>query len=272
VRDRPEWFTQRAFLGRISLDAGRRDEALVEFRAIAQAPGADASNLTQAAWGLYMAGELDEATALIDRSLKLDEAYGSGHHLRGWMKMAQGDFVGGAQSLETAFETTPAQYGRVHQGLLGGDVAALYYAGVAWQKAGRADRAKAVFARVVEHCRRIAHPGEDPGPAARWQAANFTGRAQARLGASSPEPSRLPEDDSTYFVQSARLHALQGRNEQALRELGQGMALGFGEYRHLGDDPDFESLRTEPEFRRLVTEPAIALGVIDRGHTASAAH
>jgi hypothetical protein len=31
--------------------------------------------------------------------------------------------------------------------------------------------------------------------------------------------------------------------------------LGFGEHRHIQDDPDFESLRNEPAFKRLVTEP-----------------
>jgi DNA-binding winged helix-turn-helix (wHTH) protein/tetratricopeptide (TPR) repeat protein len=257
VRERPEWLTQRAFLGRISLDAGRRDEALREFREMTASSGADASNFIQAAWGLYMAGELDEATAQVERGLALDGSYGSGHHLQGWMRLAQGDYVHAAQSLEKAYETTPAQFGRVHQGMLGGDLAALYYAGVAWQKAGQDARAQAVLARVIEHCHKFARG--DSGAAARWQAANFIGRARARLGRSSPEPERLPEDDSTYFVQSARLHAAQGRTGLALRELGQGLALGFGERRHIQDDPDFESLRKEPAFGRLVTEPLQSL-------------
>jgi DNA-binding winged helix-turn-helix (wHTH) protein/tetratricopeptide (TPR) repeat protein/TolB-like protein len=256
VRDRPEWLTQRAFLGRICVDAGRRDDALKEFRAMAAAPEADAPNLTEAAWGLYMAGEVAEAKALVERSLALDDSYGSGHHLHGWMRMAEGDYTRAAQSLEKAFEKTPAQFGRVHQGLLGGDVAALYYAGVAWQKAGDRRRADAVLTRATTHCRRFAKLSvDDSGPAARWQAANFIGRAKARMGATAPEPPRLAEDDSTFFVQSARLHAVQGRKEAALRELAQGLALGFGEYRHLQDDPDFESLREEAEFARLVTAP-----------------
>jgi hypothetical protein len=49
------------------------------------------------------------------------------------------------------------------------------------------------------------------------------------------------------------LHAVQGHTDAALRELGQGMALGFGEYRHIQDDPDFESLRDTSELQRLVT-------------------
>jgi tetratricopeptide (TPR) repeat protein len=223
---------------------------------MAQSPGADASNLIQAAWGLYMAGELGEATALVERGLSLDASYGSGHHLQGWMKFAQKDYTGAAHGLEKAYETTPAQFGRVHQGMFAGDLAALYYAGVAWQKAGQRDRAKVVLERVVAHCQRFLRQNEDDsGTAGRWQAANFIGRARARLGGKAPEPPRLPEDDSTYFVQSARMHAAQGRTELALRELSQGLALGFGEHRHIQDDPDFESLRDKPEFKRLVTEP-----------------
>jgi tetratricopeptide (TPR) repeat protein len=256
-RDRPEWLTQRVFLGRICVDAGRRDDALTEFRAVAAAPQADGANLMQAAWGLYVAGEFDEAFALVGRGLKQDDSYGSGHHLHGWMQMAKGDYVNAARSLEKAFDITPPQFGRVHQGLLGGDIAALYYAGVAWQKAGKADQAKAVFDRMIAHCQKFPRQvgDDDAGPAARWQAANFIGRARARMKGAVQEPPRLPEDDSTYFVQSARLHAVQDRREIALRELAQGLALGFGEHRHIQDDPDFESLRDEPDFKRMVTEP-----------------
>jgi DNA-binding winged helix-turn-helix (wHTH) protein/tetratricopeptide (TPR) repeat protein/TolB-like protein len=253
-RDAPEWLTQRVFLGRISLDAGRIDEALTEFRAVSAAPGSDVTNLTQAAWGLYMASESSEAKALVERALRLDDSYGNAHHLRGWIRLAAGDYEPAAESLEAAYRKTPAQFGRAHQGLFGGDLAALYYAGVAYLKAGRADRAARTFRRVVDHCQRVEHTLKDQaGSAARWQAANFMGRARARLGDAAPEPPRLVDDDTTYFVQSARLHAVRGQSDLALSELAQGLALGFGEYRHIQDDPDFEPLRDKPDFRRLVT-------------------
>jgi DNA-binding winged helix-turn-helix (wHTH) protein/tetratricopeptide (TPR) repeat protein len=251
-RDAPEWLTQRVFLGRICLDAGSVDEALIEFRAVAAARESDVSNLTQAAWGMYMAGEGSEAAALVERAVHLDDSYGNAHHLRGWIRLAEKDYVRAAESLEAAYQKTPAQFGRAHQGLFGGDLAALYYAGVAYQKAGNAERATLTFRRVLDHCQRVEHTLKDDA-AARWQAANFVGRARARLGDTAPEPPRLADDDTTYYVQSARLHAVQGRSELALRELAQGLALGFGEYRHIQDDPDFEALRDKPEFVRLVT-------------------
>jgi hypothetical protein len=56
----------------------------------------------------------------------------------------------------------------------------------------------------------------------------------------------------TATVQSARLYAVQGRKAEAARALGQGIALGFAEFVHIKDDPDFESLRGLPEFERLI--------------------
>jgi hypothetical protein len=108
----------------------------------------------------------------------------------------------------------------------------------------------------MAHCRNLqAQAGAEPHRAAAWQAANFQARAAARLGESAPEPLRLLEDDTTYYVQTARLHAVQGKHERALKELAQGLALGHGEQRHIRDDPDFEELRDSPEFARLVKPP-----------------
>src|SRR5262249_37458761 len=42
----PRLLQERCALGRVSLEAGQRDEALAEFRAVAADPGADAANLT----------------------------------------------------------------------------------------------------------------------------------------------------------------------------------------------------------------------------------
>jgi tetratricopeptide (TPR) repeat protein len=209
-----------------------------------------------------MAGERTEALSLVERVLALDDAYGNAYHLRGWIQMAQGDYAPAAQNFERAYEKTPRHYGNTYQGQLGGDLAALYYAGVSWQKAGQADRSRAALLRVVDHCRTFERRfGDDPGPAARWQAANFLGRAEARLGGAASDPPRLSDDDTTYFIQSARLDAVRGRKEVALRKLAQGLALGFGERRHILDDPDFESLRNEPAFGRLVREPLATLAV-----------
>jgi tetratricopeptide (TPR) repeat protein len=248
----PEYFTQRAVFGRLYLDAGRREQALAQFRFVARAHEADAANLTQAAWGLYMAEELEEGADLAQRAIERDAGYGNAYHLLGWIRLAQGQYAAAGASFEAAFDKTAPTFGQPHHGQVGGDLAALYYAGVAYQKAGSRARAGAAFTRLIEHCRRIRERNGDAGAAWPWQAANFIGRAEARLGRAVSEPPRLQDDDGTYFVQSARLHAVQGRQDEALRELAQGLALAFGELRHIRDDPDFETLRGTPEFRRLV--------------------
>ena len=255
ARQGPRFLSERVNLGRVSLEASARAEALVEFRAVAAAAEADVTNLTDAAWGLYMAGEAQEAEALVGRAVALDPAYGNAHHLRGWLRLAERDYRAAADSLLRAFERTPSQFGNPHLGTANGDLAALYYSGVARLGLGDREGARAVFERLLALCRRLeqasAEKGGEAGP---WQAASYHARAAARLGQPAPEPPRLQGDDTTFFVQSARLHAVQGRQEQALRELAQGLALGHGEHRHVHDDPDFDSLRETPEFKRLVTE------------------
>ena len=251
-REGPRFLTQRTEMGRLCLEAGMREEALAEFRAVSLAQDADVTNLTGAAWGLYMAGESAEAEALVERAIALDPAYGNAHHLRGWLRLAAGDYAAAASSLETAFERTPRSFGNPHQGNANGDLAALYYAGVAYQKLERSAQAERVWLRLMERCRKLGETSSQTLDSPQWQARNFLARAAARLRLPAAEPPRLEEDDTTYFVQSARLHAVEGRREQALRELAKGIALGHGELRHIRDDPDFESLRGGPEFGTLV--------------------
>ncbi|PYQ08006.1 MAG: hypothetical protein DMF82_02470 [Acidobacteria bacterium] len=250
----PRFLSQRTLLGRVALEAGRRAEALAEFRGVRDAPEADVTNLTDAAWGFYMAARPEEATALVARALAMDPGYGNAYHLRGWMEMARGDNDAAAVDLETAFERTPRGFGNQHQGMVSGDLAARYYAGVAAQRMGQKARAAAVFSSLIEHATELIQSHRAEGDAATWQAASFRARAQARLGIAVSEPPRLRGDDTTYFVQSARLHAVQERLDLALSELARGIALGHGEFAHLQDDPDFDGLKEDPEFRRLVTD------------------
>jgi tetratricopeptide (TPR) repeat protein len=255
-REGPRFLSQRTLLGRIALEAGRRTEALSEFRAVREAPEADVTNLTDDAWGFYMAGEPQAAAEVLRRAIALDPGYGNAYHLRGWMALARGDDAAAAADLETAFERTPRSFGSQHQGMVSGDIAARYYTGVAAQRLGQKERATAVFRSLIAHCNELINSHRAESEAAQWQAASFRARAQARLDIAVEEPPRLAGDDTTYFVQSARLHAVQGRREEALRELARGIALGHGEFTHLRDDPDFDALKGEAEFRRLVTDRA----------------
>jgi tetratricopeptide (TPR) repeat protein len=256
VRDGPAFLRQRAVHGRIALDVGWRNEALQEFEAVAVASDADATNLTDAGWGFYMAGERERAEALVKRALALDPEYGNAYHLRGWLALGSSQLERAAEDLERAFERTSRHFGNPYQGVVGGDLAALYYAGVVRQKQGATAESRSDFARLADACRKVQQHTSADDVAGRWQAQSFLARIAARQAAPVKEPPRLEGDDATYFVQSARLHALEGQRERALRELAQGLALGHGEWRHIADDPDFEALGKDPEFQRLVTPPA----------------
>lgn len=246
----PRFLSQRTTLGRLLLESGRSEEGLAELHAVVAAAD-EAPNMTDAAWGLYMGARDDEALALVERALRNDPGYGNAYHLRGWLLLKRGQWQAAAQSLETAFERTAPGFGSPHHGLFAGDVGALYYSGVARQKAGREAAAAATFRRVMELCRSsLAAP--ETAALARWQAGNYLARAAARLGQAVPGPGRLAGDEATDHVQSARLHAVQGRTDEALREIAAGLAAGFGERQHIRDDPDFEALRGRREFVALV--------------------
>ena len=182
-REGPSFLHQRTDLGRIALEAGQSEEALAEFRGVARAREADANNLATAAWGLYMAGEAEEAAVQIDRVVAADPGYGNAYHLRGWLRLARGEHAAAAEDLRLAFERTPRSFGRAQHGLVNGDLAALYYSGVAWLEAGDKRQGAQVLERLVAHCQRLQkqHAGH-AGPAPDWQLANFLARALARLG------------------------------------------------------------------------------------------
>lgn len=254
-REGPEFLRRRTNLGRILLESGLRADALREFRTVAVSRDADVTNLAQAAWGLYMAGLPDEAHQVVQSALVMDPAFGNAHHLLGWLRLAKGDALAAASSFERAVTDTPPDFQGTHQGHVGADLAAFYYAGIAYERAGQPARARDVLGRLSELCTKLlVRLGEGEWSAPRWQAANFLARTAARLGTQAPEPGRLVGDDATYFVQSARLHAVQGRKDLAMAELENGLALGHGEHRHIADDPDFESLRSNPRFRRAVLD------------------
>lgn len=255
AREGPEFLRQRTHLARIAVEAGGRAEALANLRAVQQASGADATNLTDAAWAYYMAGDRKEAASLVERALAMDETYGNAYHLRGWLLLADGRYVAAADSLQKAFTRTPRTFGQQHQGVVGADMAALYYAGVAYQLNGEWEKGEPLLVNLIDYCREQQLLAVNDGSARAWQIANFRARAEARLGRKVPDPPRLVGDDTTYFVQTARLHAVQGRVQDALRELGQGLALGHGELQHVRDDPDFQALHGDPEWKRLTESP-----------------
>jgi DNA-binding winged helix-turn-helix (wHTH) protein/tetratricopeptide (TPR) repeat protein len=257
TQDGPGFLRRKTERARILLDMGRGREALQEFQAVAGDLNADAVNLTAAAWGLYMAGEQDDARALVERALDLDPEFGNAYHLRGWLSLADGANAAAAADLEMAFRHTRSTlFGEAHHGFVGvdsGDLAALYYAGVAHQRLGHRAEAASALRRVIETCQRVRAAGQVArGSLPEWEATYLEAIAAARLGESRPELPLLRGDDATFFLQSARLHAVRGDRGRALRELTQALGIAPGERQHILDDPNFESLREDADFERIL--------------------
>jgi tetratricopeptide (TPR) repeat protein len=221
---------------------------------VAADPKADVVNVTDAAWGLYMAGRRDLASATTDKALAIDPKYGNAHHLKGWLALTSGRYAAAALHMRRAYELTPSGFGAPQQLVASGDLAALYYAGVAEAAAGRRDSAMAAWREVVAQCERALAPNRSTRrhPVERWATEQALVLSLARLGEPRPDPAPLANDEITTLLQAAKLHAVLGRADLALDELRRGVALGAGDLQHLRDDPNFDAIRSRPEFRRIL--------------------
>ncbi len=251
VRDGPAYLRVRTALGRVLTDAGQRDRAADIFRSVAADVRADVVNVTDAAWGLYMVGLRPEALATVARALRMDESYGNAYHLRGWLRLTSGDDEGAAADLRLAFERTPHGFGLPETGVIRGDLAALYYAGVAQQRAGRADQAAAAWRELVARSREALRGGV-ANPVVRWQAEYLVALGLGRLGEPVTLPGHLDQDEAQSLLAEARVLAVLGRRAEALETLRRAITLGAGDFQHIRDDPNFDELRARPEFVRLL--------------------
>lgn len=260
VKDSPVFIFHLINLGRNYLDAGRRDEALASFRRARAAAAGDAPNLTDAAWGFYMAGEIDEALELVEQALGVERKYGNAYHLRGWINLSQGKFEQAAADFERAYAQTPPQFGSAFHGIIGGDLPALYYAGVACEKLGNRQRAEAIFRKLIKLCRaaRRGRTGKDKSTIGYVQTYTLEALALGRLGFKQECESlieQMPMGGDYYPAlcqQLARIHAVLGNQATALEWLGRAIAAGAGEHQHIRDNPDFESLHDLQPFQQLV--------------------
>lgn len=240
-------------LGRFLVDSGQHDEALQLFLKVAASPQADVVNLTDAAWGCYMVGDREKAARLVERALALDPDYGNAYHLRGWLRLTAGDAAPAAVDLRAAFGKTPVGFGSPDQGMIAGDLAALYYAGVADERAGNPAAARGAWRQVIARAREALEPGGTTrnNPVVTWQAEHLIAIASARLGIRAEDPAPLEQDDALSVLQSARLHAVRRELERAIDDLRRAISLGAGDLRHMRDDPNFEPLAGRPEFEQL---------------------
>ncbi len=245
-------------LGRNYLALGEREKALSCFAQVREMAGREATHLTDAGWGFYMAGKRADARALAERARQANPGYGNAQHLAGWIELSDGQYLRAAESLKRAFQETPPQFGSTYQGLLLGDLPALYYAGVAYQKAAQPAPARELLQQLVSLCEQLKPRLESDMGFLLSQVLTLESLAQFRLGnptAADASLAGIPEDSQNvheWCVLRARVAAVAGQPDEALQWLRRGIQSGAREFQHLYDNPDFDSLRDTTEFSELL--------------------
>lgn len=261
LKDSPVFVLYLVKLGRAHLFLDHRPQALEYFRRARELAGEDAVYLTSIGWSYYLAGDLDKALELCGLALAADPDYGNAFHLRGWIHLARANQQQAATDLGKAYQKTPARIGSSFQPIVGGDLAALYHSGVAYQKLGEAEKARQVFSELLQRCRqnrgRLSEKGIHLLPGIQTQF--LEALASVRLGGvADVHQLRLRLESKVgrsvrLYRHMARLCALLGDQARALDWLQEAIERGDRHYQHIHDSPDFDSLRKHARFRHLVT-------------------
>lgn len=245
-------------LARSKLEIGSHSDAVAAFREAIESPAADATIITTAAWGLYMAGQKEEAESAVEEALNRDSNYGNAFHLRGWLRLIRGEYDLAAADFYQAFRLTPPQFGSVYDELVQGDLAALYFAGVARQMNNQQGEAIEIFQKLTEKCRQARRVGEEE----EWSAADvqtlvLEALAAWRMGRKSEsralaqKVSRHEIQTAVRFRQLARIFAVQGDIDTSVQLLTSSIEAGNRELQHIKDHPDFISLRNQHAYVQL---------------------
>ncbi len=268
----PDSYVAHNNLGRIGHLLGRPLDAVASYRRALDLYPA----LGVAANGLYyvLAFELDRvdaALAVARSAVAADSA-----NAQAWMQMGMAlsavDSLGtAARALARSVELRPAatenHYRLAHlyreqerhaeaesvlRGVLARDSTAQparYDLGVVLAAAGREEEARARFRENLAHWSARGPEAESARP--RY----FTAALLARLGEDARARSALEgavAADSSLHFERARVLALLGREEEAVRCLGRAADAGYGDFLRMKLHPDFEGLRSRPGFREIV--------------------
>lgn len=128
-------------------EATRQETILLAHRAVRNA-GDDAGTLARAAWALASSGEdIDAATALVDRSLRVNPSFADGWRWRGWLSSWAGAPDVAIEYFERSLRLDPLDSS-------GGTLVAI---GIAHFFARRLDQGRAILLRSLQQ-----HPGWVP--------------------------------------------------------------------------------------------------------------
>jgi adenylate cyclase len=192
-------------------------------------------------FALTLGGSHEEANREFETAIRLDPKLYEGYLYYANGRFAEGKLAEAAKLYEQASAVRTEDYQA--PGLAG-----MCYAGLGWEKEGRAAFEKAV--RAAE--RHIELNPDDPR-------AHYLGAiAWCRLGQVEKglgwgdRALALDPDDAGVLYNVACLNAVGGRAEQALAHLEHAVQNGFGHREWIEHDPDLESLRSHPRYQALL--------------------
>jgi len=241
--------------------------------ALAYAGLADACTMT-AMFYPPGAAEMEEADGASRRALELSADLPEAHASRGFVLWQLKRMEEAVPEFETAIRLDPKQFearyfyaracfqrGDVERAAtlfeeaarVREDYQARFFAAQSYAALGRADEARAAYARALvvaeEH---LALNPDDPRAATMCAvAACRTGRLDEGLAWARRAVEVDPEDAGVRY-NVACLFALEGRPDEAIANLEEAYRHGFGNREWIAHDPDLDSLRADPRFQRLL--------------------
>jgi serine/threonine protein kinase/Flp pilus assembly protein TadD len=182
-----------------------------------------------------------DAEGEFETAMKLNPQLFDAAYMYARALVAQGKHEKAAKMFERAAELRPEDY--VVPSLLGGTYAAL----------GRTADAQVAYRRQLSAAsKRLELNPDDP------RALYFGGVSLSRLGESARakdwarQALAINAGDATVLYNVACVYATSGESEEAIALLERSVAAGFGHWKWIENDSDFESLRGHPRFQALL--------------------
>lgn len=223
----------------LAFEFDRVDSALVVARGAVAADSADARARMQLGMALLAMDSIDAAGEQLRKAVDLDPESVTNrirlahlHRLAGRHRAAS-DLLAGILEEDST----------VHE--------ARYDLGAVLQAAGREKEAERQLRRNLDHWRARGEASESV------RSLYFRAALLARLGHIDDARALAAEAtavDSTAFFERARVRALMGEEEEAVRLLRRSVSNGFGDFFRLKLHPDFSRLGDRAEYRELLQE------------------
>jgi len=221
-------------------DANLRNAETASRRALELGPELAEAHVARG-HAVSLSGNQAEAEAEFETALRLNPQLFDAAYMFGRALLAQGQLERAAKMFERAAELRPEDY--VVPSLLGGA-----YAGLG----STADAQRAYRRQLDASSKRLQLNPDDP------RALYMGGVSLARLGEGARardwanQALAINSNDATVLYNVACIYSISGEVEEAVTLLERSVAAGFGHWKWIENDSDFEPLHTNPRYQALL--------------------